>query len=588
MLLMIKTGGRGCGGFVLPVVVALTAAMGIVAASLVYMNQQAIHTAQHWQDSDECMLAAQSAIEQAKYEIFSTFSSFFRTKAQQNSAFNWFDTVDETGQLIGINWMGTDYSCDLSTLQSVSVYPSCSVTVKVLRVESGITGIYPFRRLVLQGVGRRDGVVRAVEEHVEYGLETSRIFNYAYFINNFGWFYGVNVIMNGDIRSNYDMDFRSDPFRLNGQPYVANRSVGNYNSWDRNDYLTSVNGSKARPMDPPDFSNASITHWPMGYDPAKTAVTNAGQLEMPYLGDLSSYTNYAAITGGTLMLGTNVVVSQFCTTNTPGPSGVTNGYDSGCIAIIGTAANPIVISGAVVVARDVIIGGYYKGQGTIYAGRNVHIVDDLERIANPEWSKPDSNPYATAAGNADKDLLGLAAKGNIIVGNYTSSSWLTSTMIKYTTPNFTSPYIVDESDASIGYCTSVDSDSNYWFHANYTAKDGGYQQGDTAGSPSRRFFESSLSDSDFIKYAGTGLYKPARVDAVLYNNHLMAGYFGNNAEFNGCVVARDECIIPNGLMYFNWDIRLGDMAHDSIDTYFYLPTSLAPCQTVGWREVLLP
>ena len=58
----------------------------------------------------------------------------------------------------------------------------------------------------------------AVETTVQYNLETSEVFDYAYFINNWGWFYGNTIHCNGNARSNGQFDVAGYAPTVTGQP----------------------------------------------------------------------------------------------------------------------------------------------------------------------------------------------------------------------------------------------------------------------------------------------------------------------------------------------------------------------------------
>lgn len=96
---------------------------------------------------------------------------------------------------------------------------------------------------------------------------------------------------------------------------------------------------------------------------------------MPYLGDLSLYEDLAA--GSSLTYtdasdGLRKTISGVYASDEP-------------LVLIGTSAAPIVIDGPVVTAGDVIIRGYVTGTGTLYAGRNVHIIGDIRYLDPPFW-----------------------------------------------------------------------------------------------------------------------------------------------------------------------------------------------------------
>lgn len=99
---------------------------------------------------------------------------------------------------------------------------------------------------------------------------------------------------------------------------------------------------------------------------------------------------------------------------------------NGNLVLIGTPANPIVIDKDIYVSGDVVIKGVVRGRGAIYAGRNLYIA------GNVTYQNPPSKPgQGVCAGETDpdrcarlniasgRDELRLAARSNIIVGDYT-------------------------------------------------------------------------------------------------------------------------------------------------------------------------
>lgn len=101
----------------------------------------------------------------------------------------------------------------------------------------------------------------------------------------------------------------------------------------------------------------------------------------------------------------------------PASSAVLGPVVSGNLTLIGTAGHPILLDKEVFITGDVVIKGQVSGRGAIYAGRNIYIAGDLVY----------GNPPAAMAGDADaqaalqalKDELRLAARANIIIGNWT-------------------------------------------------------------------------------------------------------------------------------------------------------------------------
>ncbi len=105
-------------------------------------------------------------------------------------------------------------------------------------------------------------------------------------------------------------------------------------------------------------------------------------------------------------------------------SEIENVYE-GSLILIGTESNPIVLNGNIYVTGDVILKGVVKGQGAIYAGRNLYLAGDV--IVDDPPDKPGegvcagvSDPDLCARKNiaAGKDELRLAARNNIVLGDY--------------------------------------------------------------------------------------------------------------------------------------------------------------------------
>ncbi|WP_456446460.1 hypothetical protein [Oceanithermus sp.] len=99
---------------------------------------------------------------------------------------------------------------------------------------------------------------------------------------------------------------------------------------------------------------------------------------------------------------------------------------NGNLVLIGTPSNPIVIDEDIFVEGDVIIKGVVTGKGAIYAGRNLYTAGNVQ-VANPPDPPgrgvcsgiSDADECARANIAAGKDELRLAARGNIVIGDYT-------------------------------------------------------------------------------------------------------------------------------------------------------------------------
>ena len=569
----------------------------LMVGALMHMTSSGLRRARRWHNYDQCLLSAQTALEQTKHDIQCTFKDYFESRVEQAGAVSWFDLLGwfDQPETFPANFIGpSGYRYD--TMQNASVLGATATVVIVQAVEEGL-GNYLSRDLILQAQARMPGgVVRTVEERVRFGIRMTPIFDYSYFMNNFGYFWGPDVRSHGDIRANGDLsvDNRST---INGDVYAAPNaeigapgdviiSGGSWGQYDMSQYGT-LAPSAARPMNPANADTNNPIGWDMGYNVETESYAHHDALEMPYLGTLSTYESYAQRYNGTIkQRASSGGPWQTLVTNVysgAGPDNTANTPDDGSVVLIGTADRPIQVEGPVVVRGDVVIKGVVTGQGCIYAGRNIHVVGDVTYANPPSWPKPDNNPAQTAADNANRDLVGYAAKGNIILGNYTTSTWRdrVASLIR---PTFTKPYQVDGSDAALGYDSDGNPANGYQFNGDYTANDGGLKKGSGSTTVSRKFYESSLADTYINSIASQYV---ERLDGVFYNNHAIAGTVGNSStgfKFNGSMVARDDGIRYRVRVEMSWDIRLGSRSPEMLDLFFYFPQVLARPWTQAWRE----
>lgn len=590
---------RGKNGLILPVMVCTLLVVGILVGGVLRYVYHGTRQTGMFQAVTRCRLAAQSALEMAKSGVVSAYRAYYVSQngLMGSNFLNWFSGATST-------YVGSG-SYSYSAPQNIAL-AGCTVSVSFVDFDADTR--YPQSETITMRAKAEcvsaNGVhvSKTLEETVRIGIIRSPVFDYAYFVNNHGWFQGGGVTANGDIRANanFDLDTAST---VNGHCYAAvNGAMGTQGGGDINiDGGSSVNhqtieaywsaqSTRARPTSPTSTGGAE---WTQGYDGTSSLNEHQKVLDMPVLGDLSSYIAIAQQQNGTVSQGGKVLIDNRY--SGVGPSGLTqlsNGStavpDQGTIALIGTQSNPILLNGPVVVDGDVIIKGYVKGQGSIYAGRNIHIVGNIQYVNAPSWSHPDTTPDSTADSNRNKDLLCLAAKGNIVLGDPSSSSWLDNTLKYYIGSSFVNPYTCDPSDASIGYPST--------FNGNYNANDGGTmvnrttqtvgygrnaRQVTTYSAASRKYYQSTVGNL-LGDYADTSI---TRIDATLYNNHAVMGKLGQNCSINGSMVCRDEAIIYSNKLSFNWDIRLGSRSRDGMDIDLYLPMTIGDPQVIGWREV---
>ncbi len=570
------------GGFALYMVIGSIAVVSLIVSGVLSYSVFALRSAASFTKVSECRLTGQTVLERAKVGINEMFKKQRRANPTSWDILGWFQNFTATS--IGSGSFKYTLPQNL-TLDGMTV----SVSVREVRLPAN-TDLRQVATVRLQAVvtGTSDsgiGVSKSIEETIEYGLARSSLFNNAYFVNNFGWMYGGQCIVNGQARANGDFSIDQGTY-VNGAIYAApNQEIGAAGIARVNgggipktmsiaEYWQKT-GERTRPTTPP--GNDPSINYPMGYDGTTTLNSYQEPVEMPFIGDLSYYKALAAAREGKVKIGGETVVDAVY--NGVGPSGLETAPDKGCVTLIGTKSNPIVINGPVVVDRDVVISGYVSGQGTIYAGRNIHIVGNITYINPPSWKKPDQNPSASTEANQNKDMLGLVAKGNVVLGNPMDPRWY-SDVRRYIVPPFVKPYACEPTDSSIGYPST--------FLGNYTAEDGlqrvvSYEQKDgemLLMTDKSHYYQSLVQDS----FMGDGS-RIARVDAVIYNNHAVMGRIGK-CIFNGAIVCRDEALIFETHLDINWDARLGARSPDGMDFSIYLPYVIGVPIVKSWKEVV--
>lgn len=226
--------------------------------------------------------------------------------------------------------------------------------------------------------------------------------------------------------------------------------------------------------------------------------------------------------------------------------------------------------------------------------------------------------------NASKDMLGLMAKGNIVMGDYTASDWLSSIKTYLTTEPYVQKYACDATDDMIGYpATFGGSYVAQEYVASLSAESaaeapGGYQNGSfgkvrevqtKTGSHeevsydrwgrktvkrvddyethletvyNRKYYESVCLDREISSRCST----ITRIDAVLYNNHGIFGKLGK-CSINGSLVCRNEGLQYSTNLYLSWDIRLYSGSAETVDNdrVGLAKGSDNPPTTVFWRQV---
>ncbi|HTF87834.1 MAG TPA: hypothetical protein VK843_05450 [Planctomycetota bacterium] len=268
--------------------------------------------------------------------------------------------------------------------------------------------------------GERIASWRASRTTLRYSLAPSKVFDYAYFINNWGWFYGNTILAKGNVRSNGQFDVAGYAPTVTGQPLYDSvaysggaATLSGYQDDDGNGLKDGNDGGVWSGWD---ITAAQNLKGNGGL--AKNQHDFQAQVPMPNLSDLAAYETSAKVKNSSITIDGVKVCNAVL------------GDESGekqNLYLVGTAAKPIVLNGPVVVRGSVIISGVVTGQGAIYSGGNVYCPQSVTYANPPTSVRPANNTQAATEAwlstNWNKDFLGLFAKENVVVGNYTDSTW---------------------------------------------------------------------------------------------------------------------------------------------------------------------
>ena len=622
---------RSTEGFVLVFSLVIALCVGVIlAGTLGYVSYAARQSAAAAARSS-CRLAAMSAIEKVKDDVYRAFKRRNGNKSVLGSSvYNWF-TTGWSATSVGSDGFRVDFDTSLVPIRErLGGFTDLRVRLRSAPVKNGSRAVVTFFATASRMTGNGMHVSVTLAERVSFGVDRSKVFDYAYFVNNYGWFEGSTITANGAVRANGDMSLSQSP-KVNGDVYAAvNEELGvpgditngqgtmdNKNTYRGSQYGTS---NRARPLQKEsDDGGYNAPNTVTAADLAARLHGNLAEgLDMPWISGLNEYIDYGkneyvnpntGVKGSSLSQGGNYYVNN-SNSGDPnygyyqgaGPSGDPTFPDNHALVLEGTQANPIRVNGPIVVSNDVVIKGYVTGQGTIYSSRNIHIVGDIKYVNPPNWVNKEA---ASGNGNSTKDLLCLAAKGNIVMGDCTSSGWLDNTLRRVLTQQ---PYVQPYACAHADDGTWIDGDIGYprpgknVFEGNYTAADGGskvaqqavYKQQYIGGrwqnvldhytySPAsgRRYYDSVVAPHEISSRAST----ITQIDAVLYNNHGIFGKLGQ-CTINGSLVCRNEGMIFSGRLYLNWDYRLYSGSPENVMNQLVgMPLGTGKPVVLSWQEV---
>jgi len=470
-------------------------------------------------------------------------------------------------------------------------------TADSVDIEIKSTGYLPLAPGALAS-GQALGDWEAISVTVHYELGPSSVFDYAYFINNWGWFYGNTINAHGNVRSNGQFDV------ANYTPLVAGQALYDSVNWDgttaslvgyqddNEDGL--MDGNDGGVWSAWDILRASGLQGNGGKAPNQHEFSES--VPMPNLTDLSGYEEAAIANNTTLSIG-GVQVSDAVFGDDAG--------ETGNLYLEGTLADPIELNGSIVAQGDVIIKGYVTGQGAIYSGGNIYCPESVMYVNGPGNPLPEGLTQAESeawlADNWGDDFLGLFAKESIVAGDFTDNTW--RYYVGHWMANSLNKSIEDAGEDGIpntyagldGIVGTADDDvlegDGIFTIEYYTQQDlelGLIPEGSSVDDPIPGTGEDidgdgvfddgiTLSDLDLpgslnqgtwggnMPVAGFGDYSDIsslyanQLDAVLYTNHTFCQtVLGSDPMvINGALVSRNEDVVYGTPAFdINYDIRL--------------------------------
>jgi len=380
--------------------------------------------------STQCLYLAEAGLERAVHEhIWPGFND--ANISPMTNLFGWISSLegDTIYQDVNVSGQGgyTVIVTEVTDPGSAPPYFDCrDVTVE----SHGASGGGSENRTIV-------GVVR-------FGIEPSDVFDYAYFMNHFGWWAGYpngGVTINGNTGCNGHYDLVSGWLEVNGNPRyspIDGKAMDDGGVY-AGGYVFPLDGFKYQGMaqyaqnrhgyggtrlpyaDMPNLNDAGDADNDgdiQELDPYYLMLAR-GELELP-AGRAGQDTN------GDGILQDSEVIIDGCYGDDVG--------ETGNVVLVGTGANPIIIEGPLAVTGDLVVKGNVGGQGAFYVGRNTYIAGTLA-YENPPSERPtydygNETPEEYKArvdswleANWDKDIVGFMTRESIITGNHPDSWW---------------------------------------------------------------------------------------------------------------------------------------------------------------------
>ena len=213
------------GAVLITVIVIFLIMSLVIGAALAYASNATRHTTLAI-GRDVCRLAAQSAMEIAKARVNAAFQQTISAQARvvgatlgsnSTSAFDWFEAYSGTVPKFTI---GRDGAVNIGGATNLC---GCIVRVGIGRVQHEVGEQFAIVTFVAEAMRNNPGgtVSRStVAETIRFSQERSKVFDHAYFVNNYGWFQGSGCTANGDVLANGNM-YLDSSCKIIGRVYAS-------------------------------------------------------------------------------------------------------------------------------------------------------------------------------------------------------------------------------------------------------------------------------------------------------------------------------------------------------------------------------
>jgi hypothetical protein len=398
----------------------------------------------------------------------------------------------------------------------------------------------------------------------------SLVFDYEYFLNNWGWWWGNTITGNGAQRANWDFDFRDGP-TVNGSIYAADQVEDD--EIPVQTYAT------------PPFAGLA------GEDETNLVHQGAPRVMMPNLLNFTNYTAAAMANTATngLWVGTNQIVAGVLPdthTGNPGGNGGNVTPQTG-LYVAGTPTQPMVIKGTVVIPGDLVIQGTITGQGTLYVGGNLYIANNLTYANGPNFNNPpetqsDSARDAWVAANMTNDLVAYAVRGSILAGDVTNPDWINYC---YDYPGSGLQYVGDESHLGQDGIAGTPDDDIPFLHANGTMSTWYDADGDgiiesnynyntdinMTASRAAAILNYPTSGGAPVPYSSVATDNMGTLQGIFYTDHAAAMRLAQSTStFDGVIVSRNEQIVYQDNLNLIYDSRVNSRYNNNPNRFINL------------------